>query len=259
MRTLGRAPEWGNLKRRKQILLLKAGDAPEPVRLSHGDYHRWFDLALTSCGVSLHVVEAHRGETLPDPTEYDALIVTGSPLSVTQPAEWMRRAADLMRDAAERGVSVLGVCFGHQLLGLAYGSRVILNPKGREIGSVEVDLTPAGRSDPLFEGLPDRIWFQTTHEDVVEHPPDQASILASNANTQIQAMALGSSVRGVQFHPELAPDAMGATIRSRAPKLEAEAKHRGGPSGERVRSLLAGIRPTPAGRRLLQNFLKNFA
>jgi len=239
--------------------LLKAGDAPEAVRLSHGDYDRWFDGTLATSGIDLQVIQAHRGEKLPDrPTEYDALIATGSPLSATEPTEWMRRSADLMREAAERGISVLGVCFGHQLLGLAYGSTVVLNERGREIGSVEVSLTPEGKRDPLFENLPDRIWVQATHEDVVEKAPSPATILATNANTQIQAMAIGNNVRGVQFHPELGPDAMAAVIRARATKLEAEARARG-LSAEWVRSLLAGIRPTPAGKAILQNFVKNFA
>ncbi|HME92306.1 MAG TPA: GMP synthase, partial [Myxococcaceae bacterium] len=108
-----------------------------------------------------------------------------------------------------------------------------------------------------FANLPDRIWLQATHEDVVEKAPSWATVLASNANTQIQAMAIGNHVRGVQFHPELEANAMAAVIRARALKLEAEAEARGEP-GERVRSLLAGIRPTPAGRAVLQNFLKHF-
>ncbi len=246
------------MKSMKKILLLKAGDAAQSIRLAHGDYDRWFSRALGS-GTRLHVVSAHLGEKLPRrPTEYDALIATGSPLSVTQPTEWMRRSADLMREAAERGFSVLGVCFGHQLLGLAYGSKVLLNPNGREIGSVEVDLTPEGRRDRLFDDLPARLWFQATHEDVVERAPPQASILATNASTRIQAMAIGKNVRGVQFHPELEPDSMAAMILARAEKLESEARGRKNPPGERVRSLLAGIRPTPAGRKVLFNFLKYF-
>lgn len=170
----------------------------------------------------------------------------------------MERAAEAMREAAERGLPVLGVCFGHQLLAHAYGARVVRNPRGRETGTVEVTLSAAGRADPLFHGLPERFAVQATHEDIVEAPPRGSTVLAGNANTAVQALAFGPQVRGVQFHPEAFPAAMRALILARAERLEAEAAARGHPPGAQVPRLLAGLLPTPAGRRVLLNFLQRF-
>ncbi|MFZ5468774.1 MAG: glutamine amidotransferase-related protein [Myxococcota bacterium] len=242
----------------RDVLILKAGDAANPIRLRAGDYERWFQLALPPGLARLHVVHAHRNQRLPDVSSYDAVLMTGSPQSVTQPAEWMRRAADFMREAGERRKPVLGVCFGHQLLAFAYGTRVVRNPLGREVGTIEVDLTAEGSSDRLFAGLPKRLTVQATHQDIAERLPTAATLLATNTNTSVQAFGVGDYVRAVQFHPEAPVTAMLALIDSRAALLEEEWTARGGARGERVRSLLAGLCPTPHGLTLLRNFLERF-
>ena len=253
--TLGSCRDSSNMKR---VLLLKAGDAANPVRLAVGDYERWFQLA-TAGATRLEVRRVSQRERPPCSLKgYDAVIMTGSPASVVKPAEWMLRAAELLKKAGDAGLPVLGVCFGHQLLGFAYGSRVILNPNGREIGSVQVELTPQGRIDPLFRGLPRIFWIQTTHEDIVEALPIGACVLAFNQQTRIQALALGHNVRGVQFHPEMDAEMMTVLVKSRAAILETEARRCGQAPGQWTRRLLAGIRPARAGRRILLNFLRNF-
>lgn len=242
----------------KKVLLLKAGEAANPVRLSVGDYERWFQLALYA-DAKLEVLRVSQGANPPRSLDgYDALIMTGSPLSVVSPTDWMIRSAELLKKAGDRGLPVLGVCFGHQLLGFGYGSKVILNPEGREIGSIQVELTPEGRVDPLFADLPPVFWIQTTHEDIVSSLPDGARHLARNPQTPIQSFGIGNNVRGVQFHPEMEPEMISALVRSRAQILEREGLRRGRARGEWLRELLFGIRPTRAGRRILLNFLRNF-
>src|SRR5207248_8736486 len=103
-----------------------------------------------------------------------------------------------------RGLPVLGVCFGHQLLARAAGGDVVQNPRGREIGTVRVPLTEAGCKDPLFSWASGaEIEVQATHVNAVDHLPCGATVLASNENTAAQAFRLSETVAGVQFHPEL--------------------------------------------------------
>jgi GMP synthase (glutamine-hydrolysing) len=243
----------------KRVLIVKAGTAAAPLRVAFGDYDRWIVRALGGAGCRFTVIQAHAGERLPRLAGLDAVVVTGSPLSVTQGAPWMRRAGEYLREACEGDVAVLGICFGHQLLAAAYGARVVRNIAGREIGTVTCALTEAGRSDPLFDGVPPRFEVQATHEDVVEAMPDGAEILASNASTANQAFRIGDRAWGVQFHPELDAAEVKALVELRAPALEAEARERGEEPRERLRALLAGIAPTPWGRRILQNFVRKLS
>ncbi len=240
------------------LLLLKCGTTGAEVRLAHGDYDRWFLRALAPSGVGVRVIEAHAGAPLPARAAgVDGIVATGSPLSVTERAPWMDRAGAWLREQAERGVPVLGVCFGHQLLAQVYGGEVGRNPRGRELGTVRCTLTRAGRGDPLFAGVPEIFEVQATHEDEVRELPRGAELLATNAASAVQAFRIGPRVRAVQFHPELEPAALGALATSRAPLLDAEARARGG--GPTAQTVLAGLRPTPWGRRMLENFARGLA
>ena len=232
----------------RNVLLLKAGETSAAVRLRVGDYDSWFARAFHAAGVRVTTVHVALGEPLPRKLRaFDAVVMTGSPLSVTQRVPWMDRAAELLLDAEARRLGVLGVCFGHQLLAHAHGGRVVASSKAREIGSIAVDLTAAGLEDPLFRGLAPRITVQATHGDHVPELPLGATLLASNAHSPLQAVAYGKWGRGVQFHPELEPAGMRVVIQARAPTL-----------GTRVPSLLAGLAPSPAGSRILFNFLEHF-
>jgi GMP synthase (glutamine-hydrolysing) len=141
---------------------------------------------------------------LPDAARYDAVILGGSPHAVYERAPWMKRLAFWALAAAESDRPVLGVCFGHQLLGWALGGRVEANAKGREVGTCWVELTEQGALDPLFEGLPRRFEVQQTHGDHLAAPPTAAGTvrLAMSEHTPWQSFRCGN-VTGVQFHPEI--------------------------------------------------------
>ncbi len=214
----------------------------------HGDYPAWFERAL---GFAMPVLKAHQGEKLAPALERlrpQGIIVTGSPLSVTEKAPWMLRLGDDLLRIGARGVPVLGVCFGHQLLARAAGGEVVLNPRGREIGTVHVQLTEAGRRDPLFAwaGQTD-IEVQATHLDAVDPLPRGATLLASNENSAAQAFRLSQTVAAVQFHPELWPGAMRDLIESRKDKLAEE--------GLDAQKLRSDVREVRAGE-VLQAFAK---
>jgi GMP synthase (glutamine-hydrolysing) len=238
------------------ILLVKAGDTAKEVIASVGDYDAWFRSAIGPDAAELAVVRPYLGELLPSPQRYQAVIMTGSPWSVIAHDPWMEAAAAFLRTAVESKVPVLGVCFGHQLLGYAFGSKVIRSPKGREMGTVHVRLTPDGERDPLFQGVSRDFAVQATHEDVIEALPPGAIPLASNDNTALQAFRIGETGRGVQFHPELSHEGLRRLAETRRSILDKEGVARGLPEGEGSRQVLASIRPTSDGVAILGNFVE---
>ena len=76
---------------------------------------------------------------------------------------------------------MLGICFGHQLLAMALGGKVIRNPLGWEVGTCKVRLTHAGKHDRLFSGLPDEFSVMQSHQDMVVDFPNNAECLASSS------------------------------------------------------------------------------
>ena len=94
---------------------------------------------------------------------------------------------------------ILGICFGHQLIGAAYGSEVVdLGHTVREFKEVKL----VG-SDPLFEGLPSSIRVSESHRQALTRVPQGFRLLAESATSQVEA--IGHQTRpiyGLQFHPE---------------------------------------------------------
>lgn len=236
--------------RRARILIVKTGTTAPEVLREHGDFEGWFTDALGEPG-RFDVVQGYREGSgdpvpLPDFGRYDGVIVTGSPQSVTAPTPWMNALGDRMAEHADKGGALLGVCFGHQLFCHALGAPVIRNPSGREIGSVEVRLTEEGLADPLFDGLPPLLQVNATHVDRASRTPDQATLLARNDNSPVQAIRFGRAGRSVQFHPEITPPAMRSLIRTRVVPMRAE--------GLDPEACERGVQGSPMGLQVLWNF-----
>jgi GMP synthase (glutamine-hydrolysing) len=232
-----------------RLLLIETGTPESAIVAAHGDYPSRF-LRAMGAPERFTRVAAHQGAVVPDFQGFDGVVVTGSPLSVCAPSSWpeswMQPLAERLVAHADRGGAVLGVCFGLQLMSHVRGAPVVLNPRGREIGTVRVRLTPAGEMDDLFGKLPVEFLVQSTHTDVASRVPRGAVEMAQNENSPFQAFRFGRRAWGTQFHPELEPEMMKGVIRGRRDKLVAE--------GLDADALERAVRPTPAGPRLLKRF-----
>ncbi len=175
-----------------------------------------------------------------------AFILTGSSSNVTEQAAWMTRAVPWLRALVRSGTPVLGICFGHQILAHALGGTVTKNPRGREIGTV--DVAKVG-DDPLFAGLGDPFPVNATHVESVVALPAGARLLATTALDPHAAYALGDRVRCVQFHPEIDGDVMRSYITARAQFMRDE--------GLDPASTLSGAHDA-SGRAILRAFVGAF-
>jgi GMP synthase-like glutamine amidotransferase len=130
----------------------------------------------------------------PDPTGYDVIVPLGATWPVYDAAlldTWVTTEMQLIRDAAEAGIALLGVCFGGQLLAQAFGGTVTRAPTP-EIGWREVT---TDRPDIVPEGP----WFQW-HFDRWTLPPGATEI--ARTTDASQAFVLGRTL-ALQFHPEV--------------------------------------------------------
>ncbi|MCA9073448.1 MAG: type 1 glutamine amidotransferase [Planctomycetaceae bacterium] len=120
------------------------------------------------------------------------------------PADWLRRALDVMRNLHERRQPTFASCWGFQAMARALGGRVIHDATMAEIGTHELTLTPAGHEDPIFGPLSDQFLGQMGHEDHVIELPPNATLLASTGQVTHQAYRLDDApIYCTQFHPEL--------------------------------------------------------
>ena len=132
----------------------------------------------------------------------DLAILTGSNFMLSKPDTRMvfQPEMDLVRNLDR---PFLGICFGHQLIGSAYGSEVVdLGHNIREFKEVKL----VG-NDPLFDGLPGSIRVSESHRQALTRVPEGFRHLAESATSQVEA--IGHQTRpiyGLQFHPERSDD-----------------------------------------------------
>ena len=157
--------------------------------------------------VTWDAVELDEGERIPPLEGYDALISMGGPMDVFEEEEhpWLADEKVAIREAvAERGMPFLGVCLGHQLLADALGGRVETMPEP-EVGIMTVELTEAGREDPLLAGLDPSVTCLQWHGCAVTAMPEGGVSLASSPLCAVQAFRIGRHAYGLQYHVELTP------------------------------------------------------
>ena len=113
---------------------------------------------------------------------------------------WLPSEGLFLREALEARTPLLGVCLGAQLIARAAGAWV--GPASEsEIGWYEVELTSAGRSDPVFGALPPRFEALQWHHYTYGLPDDAVELARSRACTQ--AYRLGVEAWAIQFHAEV--------------------------------------------------------
>jgi GMP synthase (glutamine-hydrolysing) len=174
-------------------------------------------------GLPVRRVRPHRGESVPRSAgDAAAIVILGGPMGVHEADRYphLRDEIRLAEDALRRGVPILAICLGSQILAAAAGARVYRGP-APEIGWFEVTLTPEGRGDPVVGALPAQGMMFHWHGDTFD-PPAGGTLLASSRLYTQQAFRAGPRAWGVQFHPEITEE-MVDDWAARAPAHEAEA------------------------------------
>lgn len=192
------------------------------TRAEHDAAREEWEAIIKHSRLMNYEVIQYRLESAPLPdielTDYAGVFLGGGPFNASDPdkSEVQRRAeADISRvldEAIARGIPFLGLCYGVGVLVQHFGGRVD-RLHGEEPGMVPAELTPEGRADPLFEGLPQQINVFVGHKEACSELPPGATLLAAGGACPIQAFKVGSTVYAIQFHPELDSPGMAARIR----------------------------------------------
>lgn len=206
-----------------QVLIIKTGSTVPRVAEKRRDFDVWISAGMGLQDVDVRVVRVARDEPLPEPSQTAGVVVTGSPAMVTEREPWSERTGQWLLRALEQEVPLLGICYGHQLLAQALGGRVGDNPLGRNIGTVDVQLTEAGRGDPLFADFGGHdLHLPVSHVQSVLELPPQARLLATTALDPNHAFAVGERAWGVQFHPEFDAQIVRGYVDEREDQIRAE-------------------------------------
>lgn len=116
---------------------------------------------------------------------------------------YLKKVIELIKLAVENNVSLLGICLGCQLIGKAYGYKVVRAKKIQVGYHPKIVLTEQGKKDKLFknfDGLDNVLAF---HMDVIfDNNNDGKLKILAHSNNYVYVINIGSAY-GVQFHPEV--------------------------------------------------------
>ncbi len=160
-----------------------------------------------ACGIAeerFRTIDAHRDDITTALLDgVDMLLISGSGYSVFDETPRKEDVRALVREADRRGIPILGVCFGAQLVAETFGGKVERDTENKEVGTFVMRRTEDGSMDALFADMPDRFPAQCAHQDRIMEIPPGAIILAKSERCPVQAFVIpGRDVYAVQFHPE---------------------------------------------------------
>ncbi len=144
-----------------------------------------------------------RDEPLPKPDGFTHIVLLGGPMNVYEEDRYpfLKNEDLFIKEAIQRGKSVLGICLGAQLIAKALGAKITKAPS-KEIGWYDVSLTKEASRDPLFSSLPKTLPVFQWHEDTFEIPKS-GKLLATSVPIPTQAFRYGDNAYGIQFHLEV--------------------------------------------------------
>ena len=126
----------------------------------------------------LNVARGGKPESVDLSNVHAVLIGGAGSFSAIEDHGWTEPLHDLVREAVDAHLPILGSCWGHQVIARALGGTVIYDPDNTELGCRTVHRTEAGAADPLFGRFSTPFKANMGHHDRVVHLPPNAVELA---------------------------------------------------------------------------------
>lgn len=129
----------------------------------------------------------------------DGVVISGAPVLLTEkdPAPYLK----LSESIKTIKIPLLGICFGHQLIGLHYGSSIKKCTEDRDWQKIHFF-----RETKLTGGFSEIMDFKEDHCECIDLPND-FDLIASSRTCEVEMMKHATkNIFGVQFHPEVSED-----------------------------------------------------
>jgi len=156
---------------------------------------------LTDSGYAIRYVDAPTADFVRiAQAKWDLLVILGGPIGVNEQNDYpfLSEELRLLELRLKHQAPTLGICLGSQLMAHALGARIHKN-RSVEIGWKSLTLTSAGHDSSLQHFRKPVFHWHGESFDL----PAGARHLASTDLCPHQAFSMGSSMLGLQFHPEV--------------------------------------------------------
>ena len=173
----------------------------EPFAGQFPDYPDMFAEAFdeVTTEIEWQVFDITREELPPHANACDGYLISGSRHGAYDALPWIARLETFIKGVAQNGQPMVGLCFGHQILGQALGGQVEVAPQGWGLGIGEYEVLS---DEPWMRPQRDRFVVPVCHQDQVTALPPGAMRLARNSHCENFIVRFTDRILGVQGHPE---------------------------------------------------------
>jgi GMP synthase (glutamine-hydrolysing) len=182
------------------------------------------DDRFESWGLTVDRRWAYNGEFPDELGNYDGIFISGSPHGAYEDIPFIHREHELIQEAAEKAIPMLGVCFGHQILASALcGRDQVFRRDHCEVGYKRLDVTTAALDDEIASDIHPKFDMFVWHNDEVrgDHP-DMTIIATTNDCPNHIFRYRDLPIWGIQGHPEVTVEASRVWFEENRADLEAD-------------------------------------
>ncbi|WP_380058170.1 type 1 glutamine amidotransferase [Falsihalocynthiibacter sp. SS001] len=194
-----------------KIGILQTGRSPEEIQGTYGDYDGFFVELLKERGFEFKNYPVLDGVFPSDPSDAEGWLITGSRFGVYEDHDWIPPLEDFLRATYAKGVPIVGICFGHQILAQALGGKIEKFDGGWSVGPQKYQSEVFGEQNIIA-------WHQ---DQVVERPAD-AEVIGSSDFCENAFLAYGNKALTVQPHPEFTAEFFADLLATRGKNLPEE-------------------------------------
>ncbi|ORY16792.1 class I glutamine amidotransferase-like protein [Clohesyomyces aquaticus] len=170
------------------------------------------DVLSSKQGLELSTFDVVNEQKYPDLDKIDAVLLTGSRHNSFDDTPWILKLVDFTKKLLQQDrVRIIGVCFGHQILGRAAGVKVGRSDGGWEVSVLPIELTKIGKE--LFKQ--NSISLHQMHRDAVFEYPDGVEKLGGSPRCLVQGMYVKGKFISVQGHPEFTQQIVSELVTAR--------------------------------------------
>lgn len=141
-----------------RIAVLECDTPMDAIASRYGTYSRIFSTLLNTAadklkytglsskqGLEISGWDIVNGDKYPELENIDAILITGSKFNAFDDDQWILRLVEYTKKVlSQRRVRIVGICFGHQIVGRAMGVKVG-RMEGWEASVTAMDLTKKGQ------------------------------------------------------------------------------------------------------------------
>lgn len=186
-----------------KALLIQVRDNPVVLEEEYQSFLRYSQLSPDEL-IPINVFE--KIPTSNDLNDIDGVFIGGaSEANVLEPHiyKFMPGLIEFIKICIDESIPTFASCFGFQAAVLALGGEIVDDRENYEMGTIKIELTPASKSDILYQDTPNNFYAVSVHQQKAVEIPRDCQLLAKTDICIHSFKVIDRPFWAFQFHPEV--------------------------------------------------------